>query len=104
MPNVMIATERQVFKRLEAAIQADHRASNLAGLAESYAEGAGLYERQGEIDAACFYWTQAYVLALDAGADQLARTLYEKLDAQGRMAARTSGSQGSCDAGPLPVG
>ena len=85
MTGLMIATERQVFDQLEAAIQADHLAKNSAGLAETYAKGAALYEHQGEIDAACFFWTQAYVLALDAGADRLARTMYSKLDARGRM-------------------
>lgn len=85
MPGLMIATERQVFDRLEAAIQADFQAGNLADLAKNYAKGAALYERQGEIDAACFFWTQAYVLALDAGVDQLATTMSQKLDAHGRM-------------------
>ncbi len=85
MPGLMIATERQVFDRLEAAIQADFQADNLAGLARSYAKGASLYEQQGEVEAACFFWTQAYVLALDAGADQLAEAMHGKLDAFGRM-------------------
>ena len=85
MPGLMIATERQVFDKLEAAIQADFDANNLVDLAKNYAKGAALYERQGEIDAACFFWTQAYVLALDGGADKLAASMYQKLDANGRM-------------------
>lgn len=85
MPGLMVATERQIFDRLEVAIQVDHQAQNEAGLAKTYAEGAAMYERQGEIDAACFFWTQAYVLALDAGADRLATTMHQKLDAHGRM-------------------
>lgn len=85
MVDLMIATERQVFNQLETAILADHRADNREGLAETYAKGAALYERQGEIDAACFFWTQAYVLALDAGAEQLAKAMYGKLHEQGRM-------------------
>lgn len=85
MPGLMIATERQIYDRLEAAIQTDHRCGNKAGLADSYAEGAALYERQGEIDAACYFWTQAYVMALDAGVDELASAMHGKLSAHRRM-------------------
>lgn len=85
MPGLMIATERQVFDELEAAIQADFMRGNHADLAANYAKGAALYERQGEIDAACFFWTQAYVLALDGGADKLAMAVFRKLNDHGRM-------------------
>lgn len=85
MPGLMIATERQVFDALEASIQTDHAAGNLGNLARNYAEGAALYEGQGEVDAACFFWTQAYVLALDAGIDPLAQAMHAKLDRSGRM-------------------
>lgn len=85
MTDLMIATERQVFDALEAAIQTSHHGGNLTALAESYAEGAALYERQGETDAACFFWTQAYVLALDAGVEPLADAMHAKLDRFDRM-------------------
>jgi hypothetical protein len=85
MSNLMVATERQLFNELEASIQADHLSGNRAGLAETYAKGATLYDGQGEVDAACFFWTQAYILALDAGADGLAEAMYDELDAHGRM-------------------
>lgn len=85
MPGLMIATERQLFNELDCAIRAGHLAGNKACLAETYAKGAALYERQGETNAACFFWTQAYILALDAGVDRLADQLYGKLQARGRM-------------------
>jgi len=85
MQSLMMATERQVYDALEAAIRAYHLSDNRTGLAETYAKGAALYERQGETDAACFFWTQAYVLALDAGADQLAGAMFHELEKRGRM-------------------
>ncbi len=85
MPSLMMATERQVFEQLEAAIRAHHLSNNSASLAETYAKGAALYECQGEIDAACFFWTQAYILALDAGADQLATAMFSELEKRDRM-------------------
>ncbi|MGH1480218.1 MAG: hypothetical protein ACRBM6_16095 [Geminicoccales bacterium] len=85
MAALMAATERQVFDRLEATIRDGHRTDDQAGLADAYAQGAALYERQGEINAACFFWTQAYIIALDAGADQLAGTMSSKLETHGRM-------------------
>lgn len=85
MAGLMMATERQAYDALDATIQDAHDAGRLAALAEGYAEGAALYERQGETDAACFFWTQAYIFALDAGIDGLAATMREKLAAHGRM-------------------
>ncbi|MGI9511083.1 MAG: hypothetical protein ACR2QJ_17225 [Geminicoccaceae bacterium] len=84
-PGLMVATERQVYDELDAAIMRAHGAGRLDMLATSYARGGTLYERQGETDAACFFWTQAYVLALDAGVDPLADAMHEKLAALGRM-------------------
>ena len=85
MPPLMIASERQAYDDLDAAIRAAHNAGQLATLAANYAEGGALYEGQGEIDAACFFWTQAYILALDSGRDSLALDMHAKLDACGRM-------------------
>lgn len=81
----MMATERQVYDALDAKILDAHSAGRLATLAASYAKGAALYERQGETDAACFFWTQAYIFALDAGIDSLAAAMHDKLAANGRM-------------------
>ena len=85
MPSLMVATERQVYDELDATIERAHGAGRLDGLAECYARGGDLYEHQGETDAACFFWTQAYVLALDAGVDALADAMHAKLAARSRM-------------------
>lgn len=85
MPELMIASERQIYDRLNATVEEAHDDGRLDKLAVSYAEGGALYERQGETDAACFFWTQAYVFALDAGAAPLADAMRVKLQAFGRM-------------------
>lgn len=85
MPDPMITTERQVYDALDAAIKDAHDRGQIDVLATSYARGGALYERQGETDAACFFWTQAYVLALDAGVGPLADAMHGKLTACGRM-------------------
>lgn len=85
MPPLMIATERQAYDDLDAAIKEAHDAGRLETLASAYARGGALYDRQGETDAACFFWTQAYIFALDAGAAALAAAMHAKLDARGRM-------------------
>jgi len=85
MQPLMIATERQAYDALDDAIKQAHGAGRLDNLATHYARGAALYERQGETDAACFFWTQAYVFALDAGIDPLAEAMRAKLAAFGRM-------------------
>ncbi|MDH3663995.1 MAG: hypothetical protein OEU92_28945 [Alphaproteobacteria bacterium] len=85
MQPLIIATERQVYDELDAAIKEAHDAGRLETLATNYARGGALYERQGETDAACFFWTQAYVFALDAGVDPLAEAMRAKLAAFGRM-------------------
>jgi hypothetical protein len=85
MEGLMVATERQVFDEIEAAIQRHHAAGRLEALAASYARGAALYESQGEVDAACFFWTQAYVFALDAGVGPLADAMRAKLASFGRI-------------------
>ncbi len=85
MPDLMIASERQIYDRLNTSILEAHGAGRLEKLAAGYAEGGALYERQGETDAACFFWTQAYVFALDAGACALAEAMCDKLKSFGRM-------------------
>ena len=85
MPSLMIASERQAYDRLNATIAAAHDAGRLDSLASSYALGGSLYADQGETDAACFYWTQAYIFALDAGVEPLAEAMHAKLEAFGRM-------------------
>ena len=68
---------------LEQAIDAAHRASDLPKLARLYRDAALEKEEAGEIDAACFFLTHAYVFALEAG-DPLAAELNRRLAAHGR--------------------
>lgn len=52
---------------LEDRLLAAHAAGDAAVLSRLYTEAADDKERQGDLDAACFYLTHAYVFALDAG-------------------------------------
>ena len=63
---------------LDAALIAAHQAGDPATLAALYRKAAETLERLGQADAALFFFTQAYVLALDAGlgeADDVGRIL-----------------------------
>ena len=68
---------------LDAALLAAHAAGDEPALAQLYARAADAAETAGEIDAACFFLTQAYVFALSAGASQ-ADALHARLLAYGR--------------------
>lgn len=70
---------------LDARLQAQHRDNDLAGMALSYARGGDGFEAHGNSDAACFYWTQAWIYALDSGEAGLVRVLEERLAARGRL-------------------
>ena len=67
---------------LHAALMAAHEAGDGAGLARLYERAA---ETAGDVDAACFFLTHAYVHALEAG-DPRARHLHGRLKAHGREA------------------
>ena len=69
----------------DAALLAAHAAGDHATLVTLYAAEADRLEAAGEIDAACFYLTQAFVFALEAGVPQ-ARALNARLVAHGREA------------------
>lgn len=66
---------------MEAAVQA----RDVARLVALYLTEADRLEAAGDIDAACFYLTQAYVWALEAGRPE-ARDLHARLKAAGREA------------------
>lgn len=85
MQPLAVVSERQVYDNLDAAIRDAHDAGRLQTLAINYARGGALYARQGESDAACFFWTQAYVFALDCGDEALVEAMRAKLAAHGRM-------------------
>ncbi len=56
-----------------------HAVGDLTALVALYTEAADLRETEGDIDAACFYLTHAYVFALQTGAteaDQLRQRLW----------------------------
>ncbi len=60
-----------------------HDACDKAALVELYQQAADRREAAGDIDAACFYLTHAYVFALDLGQDD-AVNLYRRLKYFGR--------------------
>ncbi len=68
---------------LDASVLAAHAAGDQRDLARLYAQAGDLAEAAGEIDAACFYFTHAYVFALAAGAAE-ADALHARLLAHGR--------------------
>lgn len=69
---------------LDARILAGHVADDVAGLSDLYSQAASIAEADGEIDRACFFYTQAYVFALDAGNSVAAEELKSKLVGFGR--------------------
>jgi hypothetical protein len=68
---------------LDGALLAAHARADERALARLYGQAADAAETAGEIDAACFFLTQAYVFALSAGAPQ-ADALHARLRAHGR--------------------
>ena len=60
-----------------------HDAGKTSVLAALYSEAAELAEHAGETDRACFFLTQAWIFALEAG-DPLANDIRARLVAQGR--------------------
>jgi len=76
----MTASDRA---ELDAALIAAHGAGDQPRLAALYARAGDAAEAAGEIDAACFYLTHAYVFALAAGAPEAA-ALHARLLAYGR--------------------
>jgi hypothetical protein len=63
----VVAARPVSMQALNAALLDAHEAGNGPALAALYGEAAGCLETQGDRDAACFYYTQAYVFALEAG-------------------------------------
>lgn len=61
-----------------------HEQDDLKALPPLYLDAARLRESQGDIDAACFFYTHAYVYALDCGDRQVAETAHSRLSSYGR--------------------
>ena len=68
---------------LDAALLKAHAAGDAARLVALYTEAADVEEAGGDIEAACFYLTHAYVFALEAGLAEAA-LLNKRLVAHGR--------------------
>ena len=68
---------------LNAALLAAHARHDLETLVDLYALAADSQEGAGDIDAACFFLTQAFVFALEAGVARAAE-LNRRLVAYGR--------------------
>lgn len=75
--------QEQSDEDLDAAIMAAHRRNEPAALARLYGKAAAEREAAGDVDAACFYYTQAYVFALSAGLN-VAADFNERLAFHGR--------------------
>jgi hypothetical protein len=72
-----------VHDRLDGEILAAHERGDVTALSDLYRQAADRLERTGDIDAACFFLTQAYVFALEYGLPA-ARTLHGRLVSYGR--------------------
>ncbi len=70
---------------LQQAILTAHAQNNTADLINHYTDAATLMENNSDIDAACFYLTQAYIYALDSGSEYT-EDLHERLAKHGRVA------------------
>lgn len=72
------------YSRLEKDILAAHEVGDMEALARLYAQAAEKVEADGAIDEACYYYTIAYVFALDAGLENRAKSAHDKLVEFGR--------------------
>ncbi len=78
-------SSKNALAALDGRILAAHARDDLTALAALYGQAAELLLQDGQIGAACFYYTHAYVFALDAG-DKNAAHFKAKLVSFGREA------------------
>ncbi len=71
-------------QRLQRDMLQAHEQSDLAALPPLYLAAARLRESQRDIDAACFFYTHAYVYALDCGDREIAEEARNRLRNHGR--------------------
>ncbi|WP_337659768.1 hypothetical protein [Anderseniella sp. Alg231-50] len=71
-------------QRLQRDMLQAHEQDDVAALPPLYLAAARLRESQGDIDAACFFYTHAYVYALDCGNREIADTARSQLKSHGR--------------------
>lgn len=69
---------------LQQAMLEAHDTNDLAELAALYQHAGTQREAAGKIDAACFFYTHAYVYALDAGEQAIAANARKQLKLHGR--------------------
>lgn len=70
-------------RNLEAALRKAHAAGDGLRLVRLYTQAADAAEARGDVDAACFFLTHAYVFALEQGTPA-AEDLHRRLKAHGR--------------------
>lgn len=70
---------------LDAALIAAHQQHDAPHIARLFEQAGNLEAAAGNEDAACFFWTNGYIWALEAGIP-LARDLHNKLRERGREA------------------
>ena len=75
--------QRDDARNLDARLLAAHAAGERVALIALYTEAGEAAEADGRIDGACFYFTHAYIFALEAG-DDAAAPLHARLCAHGR--------------------
>ena len=71
-------------QRLQRDMLQAHEQDDLTALPPLYLAAARLREGQGDIDAACFFYTHAYVYALDCGDREIADKARYRLQSHGR--------------------
>ena len=69
------------MSNLDSALLAAHEAGDKSALVRLYTEAA---DQAAQVDAACFFLTQAYVFALEVG-DPSVAILHGRLAAEGRV-------------------
>lgn len=71
-------------QRLQQDMLQAHEREDRDVLPRLYLQAARLRESQHDIDAACFFYTHAYVYALDCGDREIARQARDRLKSYGR--------------------
>jgi hypothetical protein len=69
---------------LDSAIMAAHEADDRHRLSALYLQAGELKLAAGDVDAACFLFTQSYVYGLDGGNDEASRAAHQHLIKHGR--------------------
>jgi len=70
-------------EQLHTQLLAAHSCGDRPGMLRLYGRAGDLAHADGQINAACFFWTQAYIFALELG-DNRAEILRDRLREHGR--------------------